>query len=140
MNYEQRKQNPILSFAPEIDMYYLQQYNLCKCNFFFNSVHILQLDITNKKDIENVVSFINNRVGSEGKLQKCFFKNDFTSFNGTVYLLICYLRWVRYLKMQFSIQQNTPLLLVIHVVVNAWFIEGHEIAQMQCCFTVLVFN
>lgn len=35
---------------------------------FFNSVHILQLDITNKKDIENVVSFINNRVGSEGKL------------------------------------------------------------------------
>lgn len=30
------------------------------------NVHILQLDITNKKDIENVVSFINNRVGSEG--------------------------------------------------------------------------
>lgn len=30
------------------------------------NVHILQLDITNEKDIENVVSFINNRVGSEG--------------------------------------------------------------------------
>lgn len=30
------------------------------------NVHILQLDITNKKDIENVVSFINNRMGSEG--------------------------------------------------------------------------
>lgn len=30
------------------------------------NVHILQLDITNKKDIENMVSFINNRVGSEG--------------------------------------------------------------------------
>lgn len=30
------------------------------------NVHILQLDITNKKDIENVVSFINNKVSSEG--------------------------------------------------------------------------
>lgn len=30
------------------------------------NVHILQLDVTNKKDIENVVSFINNKVSSEG--------------------------------------------------------------------------
>ncbi|XP_048780784.1 17-beta-hydroxysteroid dehydrogenase type 6-like [Ostrea edulis] len=31
-----------------------------------DSVHILQLDITNKKDIENIVSFIKDTVGSEG--------------------------------------------------------------------------
>ncbi|XP_022307314.2 retinol dehydrogenase 7-like [Crassostrea virginica] len=30
------------------------------------NVHILQLDVTNKKDIENVVSFITDTVGSEG--------------------------------------------------------------------------
>ena len=36
------------------------------------SVHILQLDITNKKDIENVVSFITDTVGSEGKCHIVF--------------------------------------------------------------------
>ena len=38
----------------------------------FYSVHILQLDITNKKDIENVVSFITDTVGSEGKCHIVF--------------------------------------------------------------------
>ena len=38
----------------------------------FYSVHILQLDITNKKDIENVVGFITDTVGSEGKCHIVF--------------------------------------------------------------------
>lgn len=41
---------------------------------FCFSVHILQLDITNKKDIENIVSFIKDTVGSEGMI--CFYQKS----------------------------------------------------------------
>lgn len=76
-----------------------------------------------------MVSFINNKVSSEGKPKKGFFKNEFNSFNGAVYLSLYVM------GKTFGIaQQIKPLLLFI--VINAWFMKSHKMAEMKCCITV----